>query len=95
MNFILEFIRLLGRLLGFCLPTISLVNGHAIAGGCMLAFAHDWRIGRSEVGKSNFALNEIEICNNFILIIIKFDSNVSSSWYECCSLAQIESLGIS
>lgn len=32
-NFILEFIRLLGRLLRYTVPTIALVNGHAVACG--------------------------------------------------------------
>jgi enoyl-CoA hydratase/carnithine racemase len=39
--FVLEVIRLYGRLLGFNCPTICLVKGAAYAGGCMLAFAHD------------------------------------------------------
>ena len=45
------------------MPTVAMLNGHAIAGGCMLAFAHDWRISRSEKDKVRMALNEIEICN--------------------------------
>lgn len=60
-NFVLEFIRLLGRLLRFPVPTIALVNGHAIAGGCMLMFAHDYRISRAEPKKVNCALTEIEL----------------------------------
>ena len=43
------------------------MNGHAIAGGCMLAFAHDWRGSRAEEGKARYALNEIEICNYFLI----------------------------
>lgn len=49
-NFVLEFIRLLGRLLAFPVPTIALVNGYAVAGGCMFAFAHDYRIMRNDFG---------------------------------------------
>jgi len=60
-NFVLAFIRLLGRILTLCVPTIALVNGHAIAGGCMLMFTHDWRYGRAEPEKSKISLNEIEI----------------------------------
>lgn len=60
-NFILEYIRLLGRILGLPIPTVGLINGHAVAGGCMFAFAQDWRICRAEEGKVKFALNEIEI----------------------------------
>ena len=39
--FVLEFIRLLGRIAVLPFPTIALVKGAAIAGGCMLSFAHD------------------------------------------------------
>lgn len=47
-NFILEFTRLLGRMLSFCVPTIAIVSGHAIAGGCMFIFAQDFRFARAE-----------------------------------------------
>jgi len=40
--FVQEFIAVLGRITGFPMPTISLVRGGAVAGGCMLAFAHDY-----------------------------------------------------
>ncbi|CAK66631.1 unnamed protein product (macronuclear) [Paramecium tetraurelia] len=60
-NFVLEFIRLLGRLLRYPVPTIALVNGHAVAGGCMFMFAHDWRIARAEPKKAHCSLPEIEI----------------------------------
>jgi enoyl-CoA hydratase/carnithine racemase len=39
--FVLEFIALLGRMSVFTIPTIALVKGAAIAGGCMFSFAHD------------------------------------------------------
>jgi len=58
-NFLLEFIRLLGRLLSFPIPTVALVNGYAIAGGLMLAMAHDFRIMRSDFG--HVAMNEIDL----------------------------------
>ena len=37
-------IRLLGRMAVFPVPTIALVTGHAFAGGCMFALAHDYRV---------------------------------------------------
>ena len=40
--FVLEFIALLGKVSVLPFPTIALVKGAAIAGGCMLAFAHDY-----------------------------------------------------
>jgi enoyl-CoA hydratase len=60
-NFILEFMRLLGRMLRLNVPTIAMLNGHAIAGGCMLALSCDWRTSRSESEKVKMALTEIEI----------------------------------
>lgn len=43
-NFILELIRLYGRMLAFPVPCIAMINGHAYAGGCMLSFSHDYRL---------------------------------------------------
>jgi 3,2-trans-enoyl-CoA isomerase len=38
-------------------PTVAVINGHAIAGGCMLASACDFRLMAS--GKARISLNEI------------------------------------
>ncbi|EGR30182.1 hypothetical protein IMG5_138860 [Ichthyophthirius multifiliis] len=57
--FILEVIRLYGRLLAFPVPCISMINGHAYAGGCMLALAHDYRIMRNDFGQ--LCMNEVEL----------------------------------
>lgn len=58
-SFLLEFIRLLGRLIVFPVPTIALINGFALAGGCMLSFCHDYRFMRKDLG--NMAMTEIEL----------------------------------
>jgi enoyl-CoA hydratase/carnithine racemase len=42
--------RLLGRVLGFAGITIAAVNGHAFAGGAMLATAHDFIVMRDDRG---------------------------------------------
>ena len=42
--------RLLGRVLGLDVITVAAVNGHAFAGGAMLASAHDYRIMREDRG---------------------------------------------
>ena len=39
------------------IPTVALINGHAFAGGCLLALAHDYRIMRSDRGY--MCMNEI------------------------------------
>ena len=53
--FIIEFIALLGRIATLPFPTFSLVRGGAVAGGCMLAFSHDYvYVG----GKAMFSTNE-------------------------------------
>ncbi len=49
-GFIAEVHRLLGRVLGFPAITVAAVNGHAFAGGAMLATAHDYVIMREDRG---------------------------------------------
>ena len=50
----LEFIALLGRISVLPFPTVCLVRGGAVAGGCMLSFAHDFiYVG----GKAMFSTN--------------------------------------
>lgn len=38
------------RLLAYPMPTVALINGHAFAGGLMLAVAHDYRLAPSPKG---------------------------------------------
>jgi Delta3-Delta2-enoyl-CoA isomerase len=42
--------RMLGRVLGLDVVTVAAVNGHAFAGGAMLASAHDYRVMREDRG---------------------------------------------
>jgi enoyl-CoA hydratase/carnithine racemase len=49
-GFIEEVHRLLGRVLGFPAYTVAAVNGHAFAGGAMLAAAHDAVVMRADRG---------------------------------------------
>jgi len=42
--------RLLGRVLGLNVVTVAAINGHAFAGGAMLASAHDFRVMREDRG---------------------------------------------
>ena len=37
----MEIIRLFGRVTALSVPTFALVNGSAVAAGCMIAFSHD------------------------------------------------------
>jgi len=47
----------LKRLLLFPLPTIAAINGHAFAGGAMMALCHDYRIMQTDRGW--FSINEV------------------------------------
>ncbi|KAG2232447.1 hypothetical protein INT48_001923 [Thamnidium elegans] len=53
------YLTLLKRLVTFCIPTVAALNGHAFAGGCMLAFAHDYRVMRSDRGY--LCMNEVDL----------------------------------
>ncbi|RAL04606.1 enoyl-CoA hydratase/isomerase family protein [Aspergillus ibericus CBS 121593] len=50
--------KIFRRLLTYPMPTISLLNGHAFAGGLMLAMYHDYRIQNPH--KGFLCINELE-----------------------------------
>ncbi|KAK3387472.1 ClpP/crotonase-like domain-containing protein [Podospora didyma] len=50
--------KLFGRFLTYPMPTIALLNGHAFAGGLMLAMHHDYRIMNPTKGFA--CINELE-----------------------------------
>lgn len=58
-DFIGDFIRFLGRIMGLSVPTVAAMNGHSFAGGGMLALAHDYRIMRADRGF--FCLPEVDL----------------------------------
>ncbi len=48
--FVADVVKLFARLVSFPVATVAAVNGHAFAGGAMLATAHDFRVMRSDRG---------------------------------------------
>ena len=58
-NFILKFTNLYSYMFLYPKPIIAALNGHAIAGGCMLAITCDHRVMVSE--KAKISLNEIDL----------------------------------
>ncbi|KAG0086991.1 hypothetical protein BGZ93_004295 [Podila epicladia] len=53
------FMPMLNKILMFGIPTIACLNGHAFAGGCLMAMAHDYRVMRSDRGY--MCMNEIDL----------------------------------
>ncbi len=58
-GFIRDFLTFLGRVLACPVPTVAAMNGHAFAGGAMLALTHDFRVMRGDRGF--FCLPEVDI----------------------------------
>ncbi len=57
--YLAEFQKLLRRVLLFPVPTVAAINGHAFAGGMLLAMAHDYRVMRKDRGF--LCMNEIDM----------------------------------
>jgi len=53
--------RFLGRILVLQVPTIAALNGHAFAGGALLAVAHDYRVMRADRGWVCFPEVDLQI----------------------------------
>ncbi|KAI8602767.1 ClpP/crotonase-like domain-containing protein [Dissophora ornata] len=53
------FMPMLNKILLFTIPTIACINGHAFAGGMLMAMAHDYRVMRSDRGF--MCMNEIDL----------------------------------
>jgi enoyl-CoA hydratase len=51
--------QLFYRLYGLSVPTVAAINGHAIAGGLVLALACDWRVAIAD--GALFGLTEVSV----------------------------------
>lgn len=58
-DFMTDVHRLFGRILFNAAPTAAAINGHAFAGGAMLAAAHDYRVMREDRGY--FCIPEVDL----------------------------------
>jgi enoyl-CoA hydratase/carnithine racemase len=59
MDYVIDVHALLARMLALPVPSVAAVQGHAFAGGGMLALAHDFRVMRADRGW--FCLPEVDI----------------------------------
>jgi enoyl-CoA hydratase/carnithine racemase len=59
LNYLVDVQQLLARVLALPVPSVAAVQGHAFAGGGMLALAHDFRVMRADRGY--FCLPEVDI----------------------------------
>ncbi len=58
-SYVIEVHQLFARVLALPVPSVAAVQGHAFAGGGMLALAHDFRVMRADRGY--FCLPEVDI----------------------------------
>ena len=57
-RFMLRFSEAMGALYGLAKPVVAAVNGHAVAGGCILALTADWRVLKRG---AQIGLNEVKV----------------------------------
>jgi enoyl-CoA hydratase len=62
--------RVSSKLFNYPAPTVACVNGHAIAGGCILAVACDWRVAANNE-RARIGLNEVAIGLRFPPMILR------------------------
>jgi len=64
LQFVENTMVMIGRLLSFPIPVVSLINGHAFGLGAMLALGSDYRVMRSDRGY--ICLPEVDLAMSFI-----------------------------
>lgn len=69
-EFLLTLERMVERLYTYPAPTVALVNGHAIAGGCVVALCCDYRVAAANP-RAKIGLNEVAIGVRFPPLTLK------------------------
>lgn len=68
-HFITEFNALMLRVFTAPYPVVAALNGHAIAGGCVLALQADWRL--LAAGDAKVGLNEVQLGISLPCVVIE------------------------
>lgn len=69
-SFITQFSRAMLRVFACPKPIVAAINGHAIAGGCVLALVCDWRIA-TDAPNARIGLNEAQLGIGLPAIVIE------------------------
>lgn len=97
-KYVMNFSKLTRKIFMFPKPVIAGLNGHAVAGGCILALSCDWRV--MVKGKPEISLNELTFGSTVFTSVVEFlrfavgSNNAQSVLYSGKMYAAEEALSL-